>query len=110
MSGSRFFEGMLLGGALGYLFGILSAPKSGADLRKQLADNSEDLYKQAGDQLAELKGKTDQAVHDLQAKSGEVLKKASASVKETKEHLSSRLDELAGQGTKVLTEEPESRL
>ena len=110
MSGSRFFEGLLLGGALGYLFGILSAPKSGADLRKQLANSSEDLYKQASDQLTDLKDKTNQAVQDLQSKSGEAIKKASASVRETKENLVTRLDELAGQSAKVLTEEPEARL
>ena len=43
---------------MGFLFGMLSAPKSGADLRRQLADGSEDLYKQASDQLSDLKKKS----------------------------------------------------
>ena len=107
MSGSRFFEGLLLGGLMGYLFGILSAPKSGSDLRKQLADNSEDLYKQASDQLADLKEKTNQAVQDLQVRGGEAIKKASTTVQETKERVAGKLDEMAAQGTRVLTEEPE---
>lgn len=110
MSGSRFFEGLLVGGMLGYLFGLLSAPKSGADLRKQLADGSEDLYKQASDQLNDLKEKTNHAVHELQSRGGEALKKANTTVQETKERVASRIDELAGQGTKVLAEEPESRI
>ena|SRR5271170_5612493 len=110
MSGSRFFEGLLLGGMMGYLFGIFSAPKSGADLRRQLADSSEDLYKQASDQLADLKDKTDQAFQDLQAKSNEAFKKAGATVYETRDRVSNKIDELAGQGTRSLAEEPESRL
>ncbi len=109
MPSSRFFEGLLIGGALGYLFGLLSAPKSGAALRKQLADGSEDLYKQASDQLYELKERTDHALHDLQSRSGDALKKAGSRVHETKERVSTRLDELACQGTNILAEEPEPR-
>jgi gas vesicle protein len=52
---SRFFEGLVVGGVLGYIVGILSAPKSGADLRRQIADNSEDLSKQASDSLTGIK-------------------------------------------------------
>ncbi len=29
---SRFLEGLVVGGVLGYIVGILSAPKSGAEL------------------------------------------------------------------------------
>ncbi len=110
MSGSRFFEGLLVGGLLGYLFGILAAPKSGADMRRQLADSSEELYKQASESLADIKEKTGHAVHDLQSKGGEVLKKASGTMHGAREQLTQKIDELAGQGTHVLTEEPEARL
>ncbi|HEY9870351.1 MAG TPA: YtxH domain-containing protein [Candidatus Obscuribacterales bacterium] len=105
---SRFFEGLLVGGLLGYLFGILSAPKSGADLRRQLADSSEDLYRQASDSLVELRHKTGQAVHEIQHKGEEAIRKASATVQEKKEQLASKLDEITGQGAKVLVEDQES--
>ena len=55
---SRFLEGLVVGGVLGYIVGILSAPKSGAELRQQIADNSEDLYKQASDSLVDVREKT----------------------------------------------------
>jgi len=107
-SSSRFFEGFLIGGILGYLFGILSAPKSGADMRKDLAENSEDLYRHASDSLHDLKGKTGQAIHELQARSEEALKKAGTTVQEKKEQLVNKIDELSGHGSKVLVEDAES--
>ena len=107
-SSGRFFEGLIVGGIMGFLFGMLSAPKSGADLRKQLADGSEDLYKQASDQLTDLKKKSDRAITDMQAKGGEVIKKASDTVQGTKEQISSKLQELAGQSTQVLVDDVES--
>ena len=105
---SRFFEGLVLGGVLGYMFGILSAPKSGADLRRQLADGSEDLYKQASDSLGDIRSKTGQAVTNIQSKGEEVIKKASATVQEKKEQIATKFDEITGQGAKVLVEDPES--
>lgn len=105
---SRFFEGLLMGGILGYLFGILSAPKSGADLRREIAGGSEDLYRQAGDSLVGLKHRTGQAVHEIQHKGEEAIKKASATVQEKKDKIASKIDEITGQGAKVLLEDPES--
>jgi len=105
---SRFFEGLVIGGVLGYMFGILSAPKSGADLRKQLADGSEDLYKHASDSLGDLRSRTGQAVSSIQTRGEEVIKKASATVQEKKDQLANKFDEITGQGAKVLVEDPES--
>lgn len=107
-SSGRFFEGLIVGGIMGFLFGMLSAPKSGADLRRQLADGSEDLYKQASDQLSDLKKKSDKAITDIQAKSGDVIRKASDTVQGTKEQISNKLQELAGQSTQVLVDDVES--
>lgn len=115
----RFFEGLVVGGLIGFVFGILSAPKSGAELRRQLADGSEDLYKQASDQLgelssvtgnkyAEIKGRTEHALEDIRGKSGEVIKKASDSVQHTKDQVESKLKEMAGQSTQVLVDDVES--
>jgi gas vesicle protein len=107
-STGRFFEGLVVGGILGFLFGMLSAPKSGADLRRQLADGSEDLYKQASDSLGDLNKRAGAAITDLQVRSGDVIKKASDTVQGTKDTLASKLSEMAGQSTQVLVDDPES--
>lgn len=105
---SKFFGGIMVGSAIGYVLGVLSAPKPGAELRRELAENSGDLYKQAGESLSDFSEKTGQALQDIQQKSESVLKKASASVQGTRAQLASKLDEIAGQSAKVLVEETES--
>jgi gas vesicle protein len=107
-SSGRFFEGLIVGGILGFLFGMLAAPKSGADLRRQLADNSEDIYKNASDSISDLKKKSTQAITDVQQKSGEVIKKATDTVQGAKDTVSNKLQELAGQSAQVLVDDVES--
>lgn len=107
-SSGRFFEGLLVGGIMGFLFGMLSAPKSGADLRRQLADNSEDLYKTASDSIGDIKKKSGQTISDIQQRGGDVIKKASDSVQGTKETIANKIQELAGQSTQVLVDDVES--
>lgn len=107
-SSGRFFEGLIVGGILGFLFGMLSAPKSGADLRRQLADNSEDLYKNASDSISDLKKKSTQAITDVQEKGGAVIKKATDTVQGAKDSVSNKLQEMAGQSTQVLVDDVES--
>ncbi len=115
----RFFEGLVVGGLLGFIFGILAAPKSGAELRRQIADGTEDLYKQASDQLVDIRSKTDgtiagfkerggHALEDVRHKSEEVLKKASDSVQSGKDQIATKLSEIAGKSTKVLVDDVES--
>jgi gas vesicle protein len=105
---SRFLEGLVVGGALGYIVGILSAPKSGAELRQQIADNSEDLYKQASDSLVDVREKAGTVITETKSKGSEVLKKASDSVAGTKDQITQKLQELAGQSTKVMVDDVES--
>jgi gas vesicle protein len=105
---SRFFEGLVVGGVLGYIVGILSAPKSGVELRRQIADNSEDIYKQASDSLGQVREKTEQVVTDVSSKGNEVFKKASDSVQGGKDMLQHRLHGLGGQGSKVMVDDVES--
>lgn len=106
-SSGRFFEGLVVGGILGFLFGMLSAPKSGADMRRQIADGSEDFYKTASDSLGEAKKRSEQAINDMQQRGTDVIKKASDSVQGTKEQLANKIQELAGQSTQVLVDDVE---
>lgn len=82
---NRFCEGLLVGGVLGLFCGLLSAPKPGAELRKQLLDESEDLYKQATESINDIKSKTNEAIANLQAKGEDLLKMASDNMPSKKE-------------------------
>lgn len=75
-NGSKFIEGLTLGGIFGFVLGLLSAPKPGNELRKQLLAESEDLYKQATESVSDMKVKTNQAITALQAKGEELVKTA----------------------------------
>jgi gas vesicle protein len=76
-NGSKFFEGLAIGGILGFFCGLLSAPKPGNELRKELLTDSEDFYKQASESVADMKAKTNQAIAALQAKGEDLVKTAS---------------------------------
>jgi gas vesicle protein len=82
---NRFVEGIAIGGVLGFVCGLLSAPKTGSELRKQLVDESEDLYKQATDSMHDIKSKTNEAISSLQAKGEDLLKMASENIPGKKE-------------------------
>lgn len=115
----RFFEGLVVGGLLGFVIGLLSAPKPGSELRQQIADGSEDLYKQASDQIGdmksnanhritEMKDKTEHAITDLKVKGEGAIQKAKDSVQTTQDQVSNKLQEMAGKSTKVLVDDVES--
>jgi gas vesicle protein len=107
---TRLFEGFLLGGVLGFLSGILFAPKSGADLRKQIADDSNELYKQANDSLSGLKEMTDQTFQDVQHVGQDAFRKASDTISGARQQVNKKLDDLTGQGAKVLVDDVEQRI
>lgn len=106
-SAGRFVEGFLIGGVLGFLSGILLAPKSGSELRKQLSDSSQDLYQQANDSLVGLKEMTNQTFQDVQHAGQDALKKASDTIAGTKNQIQHKFDDLAGKGSNVLVEDLE---
>lgn len=106
-STGRFFEGLLVGGVLGFLFGVLSAPKSGAEMRKQIADGSEDLYKQASDSIAELKERTNEAILEIKTQSETAIKKAQDVVQSKKQQMAGKLQDMTNQG-KAQAEDVES--
>lgn len=106
-SSGRFLEGFLVGGMLGFLSGILFAPKTGRELRKELQDGSQDLYKQANDSLTGLKEMTNQTFQDVQHVGVDVIRRASDTLSGTKEQLSNKLEDIAGRSSKVLIDDPE---
>lgn len=52
--GRKIAIGSVIAGGIGYLAGILTAPKSGKQTRKQIADTAEDVVNGAEDQLLDL--------------------------------------------------------
>jgi gas vesicle protein len=56
---NRYFEGLLVGGTLGFVFGLLTAPKPGAELRRELADSADDLLKELDERMQPLQEKAD---------------------------------------------------
>lgn len=57
---SGFFMGVLVGGAVGAVVALLLAPKSGKELRRDIAETGEDLM----DKASNLVGKTEEQVDE----------------------------------------------
>lgn len=106
-SSTKFLEGLLLGGVLGFIGGILFAPKSGKELRKDLAEGSDELYRQASGSISDFKDRGQQAVQDFQNRSDAVLKQATQQLQETRDQLTQKIQEMSGKN-KVSLQEPES--
>ena len=50
MAANGSIKGFIIGGVIGTIVGILYAPKSGKDLRKEIRHSSEELIKKAKEQ------------------------------------------------------------
>lgn len=102
---NKFFEGFIIGGVVGFIFGVLSAPKPGEELRRELADGSEEFYNKASSSVSQIKEATGHTISDIQHKGEDVIKKASDSVYTAKEQISNKIHQLAGQSTAVLADD-----
>ena len=60
--GSEFVFGLLCGAAVGAAIGLLFAPKSGAELRTQIADQADRLRKRAGEKVDQASQAVNEAV------------------------------------------------
>jgi gas vesicle protein len=67
---NRYFEGLLVGGTLGFVFGLLTAPKPGSELRRELTESADDMLKQANGNWHEIKDKVNERVQPLSDKAG----------------------------------------
>lgn len=107
-SSTKFLEGLLLGGVLGFIGGILFAPKSGRELRKDLAEGSDELYKQASTSISDFKDRGQQAMQDFQSRGDAVIKQATQQFQETRDQLTQKIQEMGSNKAKVSLQEPES--
>jgi len=88
-----FVKGLLIGGAIGALLGIIYAPKSGKETRKELAKKAEELAKKA----EELKEKAKAEFAQAKEKGKEVYDVAARKIR-------SSLKENAGEAAQTTSE------
>jgi len=105
---TKFLEGILIGGVLGFVGGVLFAPKSGRELRRDLADGSDEMYKQASTSITDFKDRSQQAMQDFQSKGDAAIKQATQQFQETRDQLTQKIQEIGGKPGKVSIQEPES--
>jgi gas vesicle protein len=71
-----FIIGALAGGLAGAVAALLLAPKSGAELRKDLADTSVDIYGRASDYFKSVESEVAQVVNEGRVKASTILDNA----------------------------------
>jgi gas vesicle protein len=90
--------GMIIGGAVGAAVALLLAPKSGAELRRDIADRSTDLYGKAssaaGDYINEGRARAEEIVKTTRQQAGTILSEAETLMNDAR----SRIGQMA-QGT-----------
>ena len=92
-SGTRsneFMIGLLVGAAVGAAVGLLLAPKSGAELRHQLADYSErfrrragETYERASETMSDLAQRGRETVNDLAQRGREAVQRGRETMEQT---------------------------
>jgi gas vesicle protein len=95
-SSNRFFEGLFVGGIIGFLAGLLYAPKPGSQLRRELVDHGDEFYRQASTQLHDFRDRTGERFSDLQSRGDQVIRSASSHLQETRDQITSRIQDLTG--------------
>jgi gas vesicle protein len=70
--GYGFVVGLLAGTCIGGGLAMLFAPRSGSDLRRQVADSAKDLGQRASDQYQQVSSRVGEAVDDLTRKGQDV--------------------------------------
>lgn len=67
-SGRKIAIGALLAGALGYVTGILTAPKSGKETREDIAEKASELKNEGTEQLQDLRDELDELTKNAKDK------------------------------------------
>jgi gas vesicle protein len=68
--------GMIVGGAVGAIVALLLAPKSGAELRRDIAERSSELYDRANDFASDQSRRMNEYLNEGKAKAEEIVKTA----------------------------------
>src|SRR4030066_1203663 len=88
MSGNNsvkgFLIGFLAGGTVGAIIALLTAPKSGKELRGDIKQKSEEYFDEAEKYLADAKNKAGELINDAKSKSQDILNTAGRVFKDAK--------------------------
>jgi len=79
-----FLIGFLAGGAIGAIVALLTAPKSGKELRGDIKQKSEEYFDEAERYLADAKNKASELINDAKSKSQDILNAAGRVFKDAK--------------------------
>lgn len=74
-NGKKFAIGALVAGVVGYLAGILTAPKSGKETRQDIQDKATQVKHEAEKKLKQLLAELDEIIAKAKATSGDITKK-----------------------------------
>ena len=95
--GNEFMIGLLVGTAVGAAVGLLLAPKSGAELRHQIADYSErfrrragETYERASETVNDLAQRGRETVNDLAQRGRDAMNRGRETMEQAAESVSSR--------------------
>ena len=90
-TGRKIALGALVAGAVGYVTGILTAPKSGKETREDIAEKASELKDEGAEQLQDLRDELDELIKNakdktvaLSAKAREEFDEAVVSAKDAK--------------------------
>jgi len=79
-----FLIGFLAGGTVGAIIALLTAPKSGKELRGDIKQKSEEYLDEAEKYLADAKNKAGDLINDAKSKSQDILNSAGRVFKDAK--------------------------
>jgi gas vesicle protein len=82
---SRFFMGLLIGGALGALAGIFFAPKSGKELRSDIKGKGSEVLKDAKEIYADASTKAKEIIKEAKHQAEELKKDADRHLSEARQ-------------------------
>jgi gas vesicle protein len=98
----RWLQGFVIGGTLGYIAGVLFAPKSGEEMRRELAETSEDLITEASGYVTEMTSKGGQAITELKGRGERVKQRANTYLGEVKSSAKPMVDKVVNETKPVI--------
>jgi gas vesicle protein len=101
----RFWEGLFTGGIIGFLVGLLTAPKPGSEFRRELKENSGELYSNAAGTIDDIRERTGHTLSEVRHKGGDFVRMAGSAVSEKKHQLTNKFEELAGKSGGTLVDD-----
>ena len=92
-SGSNFLMGLLCGAAVGAVVGLLLAPKSGADLRRQISSSTDGLRKRAAEGYSTAVHTMSDVVDDVVARGSKAVQRGKSAYEDVRQSATSAVQQ-----------------